>query len=176
VRGDGLTHARNDGSARMGDVSGKEITARSARAEAVIRVGPAAARLIERTGGVRKGNVFETARVAAILAAKRTAELIPLCHPLSIERIDVDVYLEGERVKIRAAVACHARTGVEMEAMTAAAAGALTVYDMCKSVEKGIVIEEVRLLEKRGGKSGTWKRSAGPGDERAAPRDGEEGA
>ncbi|MFH1681394.1 MAG: cyclic pyranopterin monophosphate synthase MoaC [Candidatus Eisenbacteria bacterium] len=160
-----LRHVGTAGAARMVDVSSKRATARSARAEAVVLLGDAVARLLDRTGGVAKGNVLETARIAAIQAAKRTSELIPLCHPLAIDRIDVGAERIGERVRIVVEVACHGRTGAEMEAMTAAAVGALTVYDMCKSAAKGIEIESVRLLEKRGGKSGTWKRAKRRGGE-----------
>ena len=142
----------------MVDVSSKRSTKRTARAEATIRVGPEIARLLGRTGGVAKGNVLETARIAGILGAKRTHEWIPLCHPLPIDHIEVEVELVRDRVRIETVVTCRARTGVEMEALTAAAVAALTVYDMCKSASKGITIENVRLMEKRGGKSGAWKR------------------
>lgn len=153
-----LSHAGDDGAARMVDVSGKEITLRTARAEAVVRVGRDVGKMIAGTGGVKKGNVLETARLAAILAAKRTSDLIPLCHPLAIDEIEVTAELEEERVRLTATVTCHGRTGVEMEAMTAVAVGALTVYDMCKSAAKGILIEQVGLLEKSGGRSGRWVR------------------
>ncbi len=156
-----LSHLGEDGAARMVDVSGKEITLRTARAEAVVRVGREVGRLLAEKGGVKKGNVLETARIAAILAAKRTPDLIPLCHPLAIDEVEVVAELEDERVRLTATVTCHGRTGVEMEAMTAAAVGALTVYDMCKSAAKGILVERVGLLEKSGGRSGRWVRPAG---------------
>jgi len=153
-----LSHVGDDGAARMVDVSGKEITLRTARAEAVVRVGRDVGKLLAETGGVKKGNVLETARLAAILAAKKTSDLIPLCHPLAIDEIEVVAELESERVRLTATVTCHGRTGVEMEAMTAVAVGALTVYDMCKSAAKGILVEQVGLLEKSGGRSGRWVR------------------
>ncbi|MBN1825363.1 MAG: cyclic pyranopterin monophosphate synthase MoaC [Candidatus Eisenbacteria bacterium] len=151
-----LSHSGPDGRARMVDLSGKEATDRYARAEATVRLGPETARLLAETGAVAKGNVLETARIAGVMAAKRTPDLIPLCHPIPIDHVDVETTLDGERVRITCVVSSRSRTGVEMEAMTAAAAAALTVYDMCKSAGKGIVIETVRLLEKRGGKSGEW--------------------
>jgi len=142
----------------MVDVSGKDATARTARAEAVVVVGAEVGRLIAARGGVAKGNVLETARLAAIQAAKRTPDLIPLCHPIPIDHVEVEAELEDDRVRVTCEVSCRARTGVEMEAMTGASVGALTVYDMCKSAGKGITIESIRLLEKRGGKSGGWQR------------------
>lgn len=156
----GLSHLGRDGAARMVDVSRKRPTGRLARAEATVRVGKEIGRLLARTGSVAKGNVLETARLAGIMAAKRTHEWIPLCHPVPIDHIDVEAKLEGEWVRIEAVVSCRAPTGVEMEAMTAVSAAALTVYDMCKSASKEITIESIRLLEKRGGKSGVWKRGA----------------
>ncbi len=143
----------------MVDVSGKAATRRHAVAEAVVRVGPDAAEAI-RSSSVAKGPVFETARIAGIQAAKRTAELIPLCHPLALEHVAVDLRLRGEEVHIRADAALTGKTGVEMEALTAAAIAALTVYDMCKAISKAIEIRSVRLIEKSGGKSGQWKRSS----------------
>jgi len=156
----GLSHAGPDGRARMVDLSGKEETDRYARAEAVVRLGPEAARLLADTGSAGKGDPLETARIAGVMTAKRTPEWIPLCHPIPLDHVDLEARLDGERVRIVCAVSCRARTGVEMEAMTGAAAAALTVYDMCKSAGKGIVIETVRLLEKRGGKSGDWTAEA----------------
>ena len=151
-----LSHAVTDGRARMVDVGAKAVTARAARAEAVVRVGPVIARLLAQRGGVAKGNVLETARLAGIMAAKRTAGLIPLCHPVPLDHVEVSADLRGAEVRITAVVRCRAATGVEMEALTAVAVAALTVYDMCKSADKGIVIRRVRLLAKSGGKSGTW--------------------
>ncbi|MCY2931731.1 MAG: cyclic pyranopterin monophosphate synthase MoaC [Planctomycetota bacterium] len=153
-----LSHVAPGGAARMVDVSEKAPTARRATAEAWVNVGAAVARALRRAGGVSKGNVLETARLAGILAAKRTGELIPLCHPLPLDDIDVEIALAGVRVRIVARASCQGKTGVEMEAMTAAAVAALTVYDMVKSAGKGVEIGPVRLLEKTGGKSGRWAR------------------
>jgi cyclic pyranopterin phosphate synthase len=154
---EGLSHV-GDGAARMVDVSAKDATCRHAAAEAVVWVGGAAADAI-REGSVAKGPVLETARLAGILAAKRTGQLIPLCHPLPLEHVGVELELRGEEVHIRSEATVTGKTGVEMEAMAAASVAALTVYDMCKSVEKGIEIRCVRLLEKSGGKSGQWRRA-----------------
>lgn len=151
-----LSHVGRGGGARMVDVGAKAVSEREARAEAVVRVGAALARRIARRGGVAKGGVIETARIAGILAAKRTAELIPMCHPIPLDDVQVEVCLRGREVVVTTCVRCRGVTGVEMEALTAAAVAALTVYDMCKSADKGIVIRQVRLLEKSGGKSGHW--------------------
>jgi len=152
-----FSHVGADGGARMVDVSAKMPTARRAVAEAVVVVGPAVASAIKENT-VAKGPVLETARLAGIQAAKQAATLIPLCHPLPLDHADVAAALEGQEVRIRAEVAATGRTGVEMEALTAAAVAALTVYDMCKALSKGIEIRSIRLLEKSGGKSGTWRR------------------
>jgi len=141
----------------MVDVGDKLPTRRMARAEAVVRLGRRLARLLRARGAVSKGGVIETARVAGIMAAKRTGELVPLCHPLSLDWVDIEAHLGQESVRLEAIVRCRAATGVEMEALTAVSVAALTVYDMCKSITKGIVIERIRLLEKAGGRSGTWK-------------------
>ena len=141
----------------MVDVSGKEVTARVARAEAVVHVGPDLAATLAEAGMVEKGNVIETARLAGIMAAKRTADLIPLCHPLPLDRVDVDGSVGGERVRITCVVRCHGRTGVEMEAMTGASVAALAVYDMCKSTDRKMEITDIRLMEKSGGKSGHYR-------------------
>ena len=154
----GFSHLGESGEARMVDVSGKRATARIAVAEAWVNVGPAIAAKMRKTGGVAKGNVIETARLAAVMAAKRTGELIPMCHPLALDIVDVTGELLGDRVRIQASVSCEGKTGVEMEAMTAASVGALTVYDMVKSMGKGVEIGPVRLLKKSGGKSGAWQR------------------
>lgn len=140
----------------MVDVGAKRTTRRTARAEAIVRVGRRIAALLEKRGGIAKGNVVETARVAGIMAAKRTSDLIPMCHPLPLDVVDIRIDVSGERVRIESHAACRSVTGVEMEALVAAATAALTVYDMCKSADKGIVIEQIRLLEKTGGKSGRW--------------------
>ena len=152
-----LSHVDGAGAARMVDVSGKEPTRRRAVAEAVVDVGPAVAEAI-RNDSVAKGPVFEAARLAGIQAAKQTGHLIPLCHPLPLEHARVDMELRGQEVHIQAEAALTGKTGVEMEALTAAAVAALTVYDMCKAISKGIEIRCVRLLEKSGGKSGRWLR------------------
>ncbi|MFB3890564.1 MAG: cyclic pyranopterin monophosphate synthase MoaC [Phycisphaerae bacterium] len=153
-----LSHISRRGQARMVDVSAKVATRRTAVAEAWVDVGPAIARRLRATGGVAKGNVLQTARLAGIMAAKRTPELIPMCHPLALESVEVEASLVGRRVRIVAAVSCEGKTGVEMEAIFSAAVAALTVYDMVKSAGKGVEIGPVRLLEKAGGKSGTWSR------------------
>ena len=157
MRKSGLSHVGPRG-ARMVDVSRKAVTERTARAEAQVVVGPVIAALLRKTGGVAKGNVVETARIAGIMAAKRTADLVPMCHPLTLDHVEVRVELRGVRMRIESAVRCRERTGAEMEALTAAAVAALTIYDMCKSAGKGIEIRSVRLLEKSGGKSGRWRR------------------
>ncbi|HEX6864236.1 MAG TPA: cyclic pyranopterin monophosphate synthase MoaC [Thermoanaerobaculia bacterium] len=161
----GLSHLDDRGSARMVDVSSKDDTARVATAEAMVRMKRETLALIQ-SGGVPKGDVIATARLAGIMAAKRTPELIPLCHPLAITGVTVDLEPAGDdALRITATVKTTGKTGVEMEALTAASVAALTVYDMCKAVEKGMVIESVRLLEKSGGKSGDWRAAPAEGDE-----------
>jgi len=152
-----LSHISEQGTIRMVDVGGKRITERTARAEAVIRLGPGLAERLRLTGTVAKGNVLETARLAGIMAAKRTSDLIPLCHPLLLDVVEVNAVLEAEAVRLESYVRCRHATGVEMEALTAVTVAALTVYDMCKAASKAITIEQIRLLEKTGGKSGTWR-------------------
>ena len=152
-----LSHVDATGRARMVDVSRKRPTRRRAVAEAVVRVGPDVAEAI-RANRVAKGPVFETARLAGIQAAKQVGQLIPLCHPLPLEHAAVDLTLRGEDVLVRAEATVTGKTGVEMEALTAACVAALTVYDMCKAISKGMEIRCVRLVEKSGGKSGRWKR------------------
>jgi cyclic pyranopterin phosphate synthase len=154
-----LSHLDERGAARMVDVSAKPITAREAIAEATISMQPSTLALIQR-GGIPKGDVFAVARIAGIMAAKQTSTLIPMCHPLPISAVEVDVAPDGEtRVRIRATVRTTSQTGVEMEALTAAGVAALTIYDMCKAADRGMAVEHVRLLEKRGGKSGEWYAS-----------------
>ncbi len=157
-----LTHLNADGQPHMVDVGGKPDTHREATVEASVRLGTRAFELA-RSGGHKKGDVLQIARLAGIQGAKRAAELIPLCHPLPIDAVTVDIDLlpaaeaaSGGVVRIRCTVRTRWRTGVEMEAMTAASAAALTVYDMLKGTERGIVIESIRLLEKKGGRSGHW--------------------
>lgn len=153
----GLSHLSPTGQARMVDVGGKPVTCRSARAEAVVRLGPDLAGRLAAVGEFAKGNVLETARLAGILAAKRTSELIPLCHTLPLDVVDVSVTLGPETLRLEATARARHTTGVEMEALTAVSIAALTVYDMCKAAGKGIIIEHIRLLEKTGGKSGDWR-------------------
>jgi cyclic pyranopterin monophosphate synthase len=154
-----LTHFDEQGASRMVDTSAKPETERLARASGRIRMAPETMRLI-RGGELAKGNVLEVARLAGIMAAKRTGELIPLCHPLPIQAATVDFSFEGEDVLgISATVKIFARTGVEMEALTAVSVAALTVYDMCKAVDRGMTIERIRLEEKSGGKSGSFYRA-----------------
>ena len=154
-----LTHLDEHGDARMVDVGEKAITARRAVAQAVVRMAPETARLVQ-DGDAPKGDVLGTARIAGILAAKKTGDLIPLCHPIGLDHVDVDatVDVDAGTVTITATAAVTARTGVEMEAMVAASIAALTVYDMVKGVERGVAVEAVVLLEKSGGRSGTWRR------------------
>jgi cyclic pyranopterin phosphate synthase len=141
----------------MVDVGAKEPTRRRAVAEARVQIGAEAARLV-RANAVAKGNVLEVARLAGITGAKRTDELIPLCHSLPLDHVDVEARLVGREVRIRAEASVFARTGVEMEAMMAASLAALTVYDMLKAVDKGIEIASVHLVEKTGGRSGHYRR------------------
>jgi len=159
-----FSHLDEAGRARMVDVSAKEATARRARAEGVVRVAPATLEAIRR-GAVAKGDVLAVARVAGIQGAKRTPDLVPLCHPLRLDAVSVDVEpVEGEGVVIRAEVRAFDRTGVEMEAMAAVSAAALSVYDMVKGVDRGAFVERIRLLEKEGGRSGRWRRDAAEGE------------
>lgn len=155
----GLTHLDEHGAARMVDVGGKPETHRVAIARGRISMN-AEARAAIAGGSVPKGDVIATARIAAIMAAKRTGELIPLCHPLGLESVAVDFELDAEGVTATATASLTGRTGVEMEAMTAVSIALLTIYDMAKAIDKGMVIEQVRLVEKRGGKSGTWRADA----------------
>ena len=152
-----LTHFDARGDAHMVDVAGKEATHRIAVAEGFIRMQPATFALVAQ-GRAKKGDVIAVARIAAIQGAKRTADLVPLCHPLPITRVAVDFELDAAaaRVRCRAQVETVGRTGVEMEALTAVQVGLLTVYDMCKAVDRGMVMSDIRLLHKRGGKSGEW--------------------
>lgn len=150
-----LSHYDSAGSPRMVDVSAKPETVRTARAHAFVRM---AARVAAKLPGNPKGNPLEIARIAGIAAAKKTAELIPLCHPLMLSHADVDVALEKDGVRITSSATTTAQTGVEMEALTAAAVAALTVYDMTKALDKSISIEDLYLVEKTGGKSGSYRR------------------
>ncbi|MER5767535.1 cyclic pyranopterin monophosphate synthase MoaC [Streptomyces sp. NPDC001985] len=153
-----LTHIDDAGAARMVDVSAKDITARTARATGRVLVSPRVVELL-RGEGVPKGDALATARIAGIMGAKRTPELIPLCHPLAVSGVTVDLSVADDAVEIAATVRTTDRTGVEMEALTAVSVAALTVVDMVKAVDRAAVITEVRVEEKTGGTSGAWSRS-----------------
>ena len=150
-----LTHLDDKGEARMVDVTDKAATQREARAEATIRMAPETLNMIIE-GEHPKGDVLAVARIAGIMAAKRTAELIPLCHPIPLSAVTIDFALHDDGVTVTATARTAGQTGVEMEALTAATAALLTVYDMAKALDKGMIIGDVRLLAKRGGKSGDW--------------------
>jgi cyclic pyranopterin phosphate synthase len=150
-----LTHFDEAGSAAMVDVSGKSVTLRTATAKARVAMRPDTAAVIA-AGTANKGDVLGVARVAGIMATKRTADLIPLCHPLPIDAVSVDLVAHADAVEITATVRTTGRTGVEMEALTAASVAALTVYDMCKSIDRAMRIENVRVVHKDGGKSGAF--------------------
>lgn len=152
-----LSHLDVEGRVAMVDTGAKPQTARRARASVRVLMSAETVAAL-RAGRTPKGDPIETARIAGIMGAKRTAELIPLCHPLPLTHVDVRAEVRDEGVYIEAEASTNAQTGVEMEALTAAAVAALTVYDMCKAVEKGITITDLRLEEKTGGKSGTWVR------------------
>ena len=152
-----LTHFDEAGAARMVDVGQKPETSRVAIASGSIAMQPATAKAVK-AGKIGKGDVLGVARLAGIQAAKRTADLIPLCHPLRLTGVDVELRVVKSAVAIVATVRAFDRSGVEMEALAAVSAAALTVYDMCKAIDRGMVISDIRLEEKRGGKSGTWQR------------------
>lgn len=152
-----LTHIDEAGAARMVDVSGKDVTARTARATGRVLVAPRVIELL-RGEGVPKGDALATARIAGIMGAKRTPDLIPLCHPLALSGVTLDLAVTDEAVEISATVRTTDRTGVEMEALTAVTVAALTVIDMVKAVDKAAVITDVRVETKTGGKSGDWRR------------------
>ncbi|MGQ0552073.1 MAG: cyclic pyranopterin monophosphate synthase MoaC [Planctomycetota bacterium] len=155
-----LTHVGTDGQARMVDVGNKPLTARAAEAEALVVMSPAT-RALALSGLGPKGAVLETARLAGIQGAKRTAELIPLCHPLPLDAVELSIEPEGDTgLRVRARVTTTWRTGVEMEALTAAAVASLTLIDMLKAVERGLVVEGLRMTSKSGGRSGTWSAPA----------------
>jgi cyclic pyranopterin monophosphate synthase len=153
-----LTHLDDEGAARMVDVSDKPVTARRATARAVVTMSAQTAAAVA-AGDAPKGDVLATARIAGIQAAKRAGELIPLCHPLGLDHVDVEATLRDDGVELVATAAVHGRTGVEMEAMTAAAVAALTVYDMVKGLDRSAAIERVELVAKSGGRSGDWRRT-----------------
>jgi cyclic pyranopterin phosphate synthase len=152
-----LTHLDERGAARMVDVAEKATTVREALAECVVRMAPAT--LLAVREGTAKGDALQVARVAGIMAAKRTSELIPLCHPLALTSVAVDFEFVTGGVRVLARVRVTGQTGVEMEALTAASVAGLTLIDMTKGVERGVYLEHVRLLEKSGGRSGVWKRA-----------------
>jgi len=152
----GLTHLDSHGQARMVDVGGKPETARSATATGRIRMSAEALAAV-RDGSGPKGDVLAAARIAGIMAAKKTGELIPLCHPLALDAVSVDFAFEADGVRATAQASLTGRTGVEMEALTAASVALLTIYDMAKALDKGMTIDGIRLLEKTGGKSGDWR-------------------
>jgi len=156
-----LSHLDRRGSVRMVDVGHKAATQRTAVAEADVRMQPSALRLV-RAGLSKKGDIFVTAQIAGILAAKKTAQIIPLCHPLTLTNIDVACTIAADdRVHVECTVACAGQTGVEMEALTGAAVAALTIYDMCKAADRAMTIERLELVSKEGGKSGRFQRRRG---------------
>ncbi len=150
-----LSHYDSAGQARMVDVTAKAITQRSARAHAFVKM---SRKVLDELRTNPKGDPLEVARIAGILAAKKTGELIPMCHPLALTNVDVELVIEASGIRITTLAVTAGQTGVEMEALTAAGVAALTVYDMTKALDKGIEIQDVYLLEKTGGKSGVWKR------------------
>jgi cyclic pyranopterin phosphate synthase len=152
-----LTHLDENGAARMVDVGSKSATARLALAKGRIAMSPDALAAV-RDGNAPKGDVLAAARIAGIMAAKKTAELIPLCHPLALDAVAVDFAVEEGGIEVTATASLTGRTGVEMEAMTACCVALLTIYDMAKALDKAMTIGDVRLVEKAGGKSGTWRR------------------
>ncbi len=152
----GLTHLDANGAAHMVDVGGKAVTAREAVAQGRITMSVEAATAI-RAGSVKKGDVLATARIAGIMAAKKTSELIPLCHPLPLTRVAIELDLDDSGVTATATAATEGKTGVEMEALTAVSVTLLTLYDMAKALDKGMVLGDIRLLTKTGGKSGDWR-------------------
>ncbi|HJP29321.1 MAG TPA: cyclic pyranopterin monophosphate synthase MoaC [Candidatus Latescibacteria bacterium] len=154
---DRLTHLDNSGRVRMVDVSAKDSSERQAIVRGEILMAPATVELVV-DNQVSKGNVLETARLAGIMAAKRTSELIPLCHPLNLSAVEVDFTVGPDRIEVESQARVDDRTGVEMEALTAATVALLTIYDMCKAVDRGMVISQVRLQEKSGGRSGHYRR------------------
>lgn len=155
-----LTHLDENGAARMVDVGKKEVTQRSARAQAVLTMQPETLKMIVE-GSMPKGDVFACARIAGIMAAKHTSDLIPMCHPLPIDGVEIAISAISEtEVRIVSTLRCTHKTGIEMEALTAASVAALTIYDMCKAVDRGMRIDQILLLHKTGGKSGTYQYEA----------------
>jgi cyclic pyranopterin monophosphate synthase len=158
-----LTHLNTRGEAHMVDVSDKADTSRTAVAQSEVELTPAVIAAIT-DSSLPKGDLYATARIAGIQAAKKTSELIPLCHPLPLSKVTLDIELQGSSLVITALCKTTGKTGVEMEALTAASVAALTVYDMCKGLDKGMVIKQTKLLEKTGGKSGNWRSEASTED------------
>ena len=161
AEGSGFTHLDESGAARLVDVSEKQVTARTATASGRVRVSDKVLRLLRDTGpggGLPKGDALGVARIAGIMAAKRTPDLVPLCHPIAVSRVEVDLVLADDAVEITATVGTADRTGVEMEALTAVSVAALTVIDMVKAVDRGATVERVRLEAKDGGRRGAWRR------------------
>mgnify|MGYP001064854190 CR=1 FL=1 len=158
---DGLTHLDRTGAANMVDVGAKAVTERVAVAEGAVVMAPATLDAI-RAGNARKGDVIGTARIAGIMAAKRTAELIPLCHPLALTKVAVEIEAVADLpgLRVRATAKVSGQTGVEMEALTAVSVACLTIYDMAKAIDRGMTITGIHLLEKSGGRSGTWRKEA----------------
>lgn len=156
--GDRLSHLDETGEVHMVDVGAKSITQRAATARALLAASPRTISLIQ-SDSIGKGNVAGVAKIAGIMAAKRTSELIPLCHPIALTSVDVSFSIADEtHIRLEATARTDGKTGVEMEALTAVSVAALTVYDMCKSIDRGMTVVEIGLVEKSGGKSGTWKR------------------
>jgi cyclic pyranopterin monophosphate synthase len=151
-----FTHLNQEEQPRMVDVSNKIVTHRTAIAEALIQLGPELAKMLEVTGSTKKGPAIQTAVIAGIQGTKKTSDIIPMCHPLPLSAVEVDIRLEGEKARIQVKVKTSHQTGVEMEALTGASIAALTLYDMCKSVSKEMIIESIKLLKKTGGKSGDY--------------------
>lgn len=151
-----MTHVDESGSVRMVDVGDKNVTQRRAVARSSVRARLETVEAI-RAQAIAKGDVVAVARIAGIMAAKRTSDLIPLCHPIPISSVHLDIELRTEEIITTATVSCSGQTGVEMEALTAASVAALTIYDMCKAIDRGMTIGDVRLVEKTGGRSGVWK-------------------
>ena len=152
-----LTHFNNEGHARMVDVTEKEVTCREAIAEGVVYMSEQTIQAIV-DGNIKKGDVLSVAQVAGIMAAKKTSDIIPMCHPLMLTSVDISFNVKKTEIGIRATVKCKGETGVEMEALTAVSTAALTIYDMCKAIQKDMIIGDIKLLEKIGGKSGHYKR------------------
>jgi cyclic pyranopterin monophosphate synthase len=153
-----LSHLDAQGAVRMVDVGGKRVTSRSARARALVRLPPECVAVMAAGGRSHKGNVFQVARLAGIMAAKRTSDFVPLCHPLELDGVDVGLRFEKNVIAVQTTVRNTGRTGAEMEALTAAAGAALAIYDMLKGLSHDVVIERIELVEKRGGRSGVIRR------------------